>query len=203
MTIPPLSWINAAHKHGVKVLGTVIFENAAGQKILEEILRSKNTLKLVADALVLIAMRFKFEGWLLNVECKLNSTKIPLLRDFVEYLTLQMHKNILYGTVIWYDSIIESGKLRWQNELNNKNKLFFDVCDGILINYGWNGRNLIASKKIVNGMPEAMSKIFFGIDVFGRGQRAEFETATVSKTIILSYYNSRIQTLISFLFLCV
>lgn len=180
MTIPPVSWINAAHKHGVKVLGTVILENAAGQIILEEILRSEHTFKLVADALVLIAMLFKFEGWLLNVECELDSTKIPLLRDFVEYLTLQMHQKVQHGVVIWYDSIIESGQLKWQNELNIKNKLFFDVCDGILINYGWNEQSFNRSKEIVNGMPEAMSKIYFGIDVFGRGQRAQFETANVS-----------------------
>ena len=26
MTIPPPSWIDIAHKHGVKILGTLIFE---------------------------------------------------------------------------------------------------------------------------------------------------------------------------------
>lgn len=180
VTIPTLSWINVAHKHGVKVLGTVIFENMAGRTILEEILQSAETLKSVVDSLVLIAKRCNFEGWLLNVECDLKPNKIPLLRDFVEYLTLQMHENVHHGVVIWYDSIIESGQLVWQNELNTKNKLFFDACDGILINYAWNELSLKRTEEIVNGMPEAMSKIYFGIDVFGRGQKAKFETAVVS-----------------------
>lgn len=169
-----------AHKHGVKVLGTIIFENVAGRIILEEILQSQETMTAVVEALVLCSKRCNFEGWLLNVECELKSTKIPLLRDFVEYLTLQMHENIPHAVVIWYDSIVESGQLLWQNELNNKNKLFFDACDGILINYAWNDQSLIRSEEIVNGLPEAMSKIYFGIDVFGRGQKAKFETAIVS-----------------------
>lgn len=186
-----------AHKHGVKVLGTVIFENFAGRIILEEILQSEQALKSVVDALVLIAKRCNFEGWLLNVECDLKPSKIPLLRDFVEYLTLQMHQHVLHGVVIWYDSIIESGQLVWQNELNTKNKLFFDACDGILINYSWNEQSLIRTENMVNGMPEVMSKIYFGIDVFGRGQKAKFETAVVSTNNFV--FENGIRKLVSFI----
>lgn len=40
-------------------------------------------------------------------------------------------------TVLWYDSVTVDGKLRWQNCLNEKNRVFFDACDGIFTNYAW------------------------------------------------------------------
>ena len=44
------------------------------------------------------------------------------LREFVKYLTEQQHQRDPTSEVIWYDSIIETGKLDWQNELNEKNR---------------------------------------------------------------------------------
>lgn len=41
---------------------------------------------------------------------------------------------------IWlhrYDSVTIHGDLDWQNQLNDKNKPFFDICDGIFVNYTW------------------------------------------------------------------
>lgn len=160
-------------------MGTIIVESAAGRTKLNEILQSEEYMKSVADALVFIAKHCCFEGWLLNVECDLTADKIPMLRDFVKYLTQQIHLHVPHGFVIWYDSIINSGHLRWQNELNASNKLFFDVCDGILINYTWTERSLDRSALIVEDQPIYMQKIFIGIDVFGRGQVAKFQTYTV------------------------
>lgn len=180
ITIPTLSWINAAHNNGVKVLGTVIVESSRGRRLLEEILQSKAYMMLIVEALVLIAERCQFEGWLLNVECSLHESKIPMLKEFVDCLTIGMHQKVPHGIVLWYDSIIESGALRWQNELNEKNKLFFDVCDGILINYTWNEKNLEHTERILEEQGGDIYKVFIGIDVFGRGQLAKFESHLVS-----------------------
>ena len=41
---------------------------------------------------------------------------------------------------IWlhrYDSVTVHGDLDWQDQLNDKNKPFFDICDGIFVNYTW------------------------------------------------------------------
>lgn len=138
-------------------------------------------MKSVADSLVDIAKHCLFEGWLLNVECEVAADKIPMLCKFAEYLTQKIHENVPHGFVIWYDSIIKTGHLRWQNELNDKNKLFFDVCDAILINYGWNENSLLHCEQAVQQHPIEMQKIYVGIDVFGRGQVAKFQTKTVSQ----------------------
>lgn len=36
-----------------------------------------------------------------------------------------------------YDSVTIHGKLDWQDQLNEMNKPFFDICDGIFVNYTW------------------------------------------------------------------
>lgn len=134
----------------------------------------------IVESLVLIAKSCQFEGWLLNVECSLIDDQIPMLKDFVEYLAFRMHQDVPHGIVLWYDSIIETGELRWQNELNDKNKSFFDLCDGILINYTWNESNLEHTMRILDEKGGDVHKVFIGIDVFGRGQVAKFESHIVS-----------------------
>lgn len=44
------------------------------------------------------------------------------LSPFLRHLTAQVHGAVPGGLVIWYDSILESGTLRWQNELNEQNR---------------------------------------------------------------------------------
>ena len=36
-----------------------------------------------------------------------------------------------------YDSVTLDGKLNWQDQVNEHNKPFFDICDGIFVNYTW------------------------------------------------------------------
>lgn len=164
----------------MKVLGTIIVESQRGRTLLEEVLASRFYMSSTVESLVLIAKTCQFEGWLLNVECSLNARQIPMLKEFVDHLTFRMHQEVPHGTVIWYDSIIESGALAWQNELNEKNKPFFDLCDGILINYTWNERNLERTANILEEKGGDIHKVFVGIDVFGRGQVAKFQSNVVS-----------------------
>lgn len=47
--------------------------------------------------------------------------KVENLHKFVEYLTSQIHQAIPGSEVIWYDSVLNTGQLKWQDELNDKN----------------------------------------------------------------------------------
>ena len=69
--------------------------------------------------------------------------------------------------IVWYDSVIETGQLKWQNELNEKNKPFFDLCDAFFVNYTWNEENLISTKS--NAFKRS-DDVYVGVDVFGRNQ---------------------------------
>lgn len=185
VTIPTLQYLNAAHKNGVKVLGTFIIESSDGQRSLyDDVLSSKEQVKRVVKSLVDLSKRLKFEGWLLNIEVPVEVNQIPMLKHFVERLTLKTHEQIPNGKVLWYDSVLASdGKLSWQNELNELNEAFFEVCDGIFTNYNWSIQHLERTSQLIDAnYPNRRQDVFFGIDVFGRGQIAGFRTSEVSST---------------------
>lgn len=41
---------------------------------------------------------------------------------FLQYLTRQLHQQVPGGLVLWYDSVVQSGQLKWQDELNEQNR---------------------------------------------------------------------------------
>ncbi|XP_045476472.1 cytosolic endo-beta-N-acetylglucosaminidase [Harmonia axyridis] len=163
ITIPPLCWINAAHQKGVKILGTFITEWDEGIAICKDIFKDMSTMQSLIKKLCKITEMFKLDGWLLNIENKLEDTTI--LKEFVKELTEQLHSINDETLVIWYDSILENGKLLWQNELNEKNLCFFERCDGIFLNYVWTEETLLQSIKMAK---ERSLDIYVGIDIFGR-----------------------------------
>ncbi|VDO17750.1 unnamed protein product, partial [Brugia timori] len=71
VTIPPLGWINQAHMHGVIYLGTVITEWHSGADICKEFLKNEDSVTKTVKKLVNIAVKYNFEGWLINIENKI------------------------------------------------------------------------------------------------------------------------------------
>ncbi|KAF3330467.1 cytosolic endo-beta-N-acetylglucosaminidase-like protein [Carex littledalei] len=137
VALPPPCWTNAAHTHGVKVLGTFITEWEEGAKISKRLLATKESAQMYAERLAELATVLGFDGWLINFEVKLDIDLINNLKEFVNHLTKIMHSSVPGSLVIWYDGTTIEGKLDWQDQLNNKNKPFFDLCDGIFVNYTW------------------------------------------------------------------
>ncbi|XP_016770643.1 cytosolic endo-beta-N-acetylglucosaminidase isoform X2 [Apis mellifera] len=166
ITIPPYGWINAAHDHGVKILGTVITEK---EGIWDLILVSQEDVRKFADALIVVAKFYKFDGWLLNIENVIKNEQINNLIYFVKYLTDNIHEAIKDSEIIWYDSVTNEGTLNWQNELNNKNIDFFLNCDGIYLNYNWNKSKLENSYALAKNHNRNVHDIYVGLDVWGRG----------------------------------
>uniref|UniRef100_A0A8C6U244 Cytosolic endo-beta-N-acetylglucosaminidase n=1 Tax=Neogobius melanostomus TaxID=47308 RepID=A0A8C6U244_9GOBI len=169
VTIPPAGWTNAAHRHGVLVLGTFITEWTEGGKACEAFLKDEESYRTVADKLVQICHCYGFDGWLINIENELSATAVKKMPLFLRYLTEQTHERVSGGLVLWYDSVLETGRLVWQNELNEHNRLFFDVCDGFFTNYNWTEQNLewMASYSGVQGR---QADVYIGVDVFARGE---------------------------------
>ncbi|XP_048761260.1 cytosolic endo-beta-N-acetylglucosaminidase-like [Ostrea edulis] len=168
VTVPPVTWINAAHKHGVKVLGTFITEWDDGKIRSQRLLESEDSFRKVASKLVEITKYYKFDGWLINIENVIESDKVENLCKFVGFLTDQLHAEVPGSQVIWYDSVLNTGELKWQNELNSKNCMFFDACDGIFLNYNWKDETLHHSLTLARDKGRDMD-VYVGIDVFGRG----------------------------------
>ncbi|CAK9803833.1 Cytosolic endo-beta-N-acetylglucosaminidase [Anthophora plagiata] len=166
ITVPPFGWINAAHDHGVKVLGTVITEK---EGIWDSILKSQEEVRTFANALIHVAKFYKFDGWFINIENIIKSDQINNLIYFLKYLRERIHEEIRDSEIIWYDSITNEGTLSWQNELNNKNLEFFLNCDGIYLNYNWTKSKLENSNALARNYNRSVHDIYVGLDVWGRG----------------------------------
>ncbi|XP_029455015.1 cytosolic endo-beta-N-acetylglucosaminidase isoform X2 [Rhinatrema bivittatum] len=167
-TLPPVCWTNAAHKHGVSVLGTFITEWEAGARVCESFLAGEeSSFRAVADQMVRVAQFYRFDGWLINIENLLSVVAAKNTPHFLRYLTEQMHQHVPGGLVIWYDSVIENGELKWQNELNEKNRVFFDSCDGIFTNYNWTEQH---AEQMSSQAVERRADVYIGVDVFARGK---------------------------------
>ncbi|XP_065365249.1 cytosolic endo-beta-N-acetylglucosaminidase isoform X2 [Calliphora vicina] len=184
ITIPPCGWINAAHKHGVIVLGTFIAEGPKGSKLLHEVLESTEMVDNVVDSLVRLCKHYQFDGWLVNIECKVIPQFMENLLYFVDRLREMIEQEIDSGTVFWYDSIIEGGQLLWQNEINDKNVRFFKSANGTLVNYSWNDRSFQVTRTVCEQERVPLRKVFFGIDIFGRGQTAKFQSKQTLARIV-------------------
>ncbi|PNY07780.1 cytosolic endo-beta-N-acetylglucosaminidase-like protein [Trifolium pratense] len=165
VTIPPPSWINTAHRHGVKVLGTFITEWDEGKANCDILLSTKESAQMYAERLAELAVQLGFDGWLINMEVELDRGQISNLKEFVDHLSLTMHSSMPGSLVIWYDSVTIDGKLNWQDQLNEYNKPFFDICDGIFVNYTWKEDNPRLSAAVAG---DRKFDVYMGIDVFGR-----------------------------------
>ncbi|XP_039766941.1 cytosolic endo-beta-N-acetylglucosaminidase [Ornithorhynchus anatinus] len=176
LTIPPVGWTNAAHRHGVSVLGTLITEWTEGASICEMFLGgTEDTFRAVADQLVRIAQFFGFDGWLVNIENVLTAAAVSNAPRFLRYLTEELHRQVPGSLVLWYDSVVEGGQLKWQDELNEKNRVFFEACDGLFTNYNWREEHLERTAAAAGARPQ---DVYVGVDVFARGSvvGGRFET---------------------------
>lgn len=106
VTIPPAGWIDVAHRHGTRVLGTFITEWEEGSHVCGELLRSEQSAERAATKLTRLAMDYGFDGWLINIENKVESTdgQVEHLAHFVKSLTCQMRaakERCLRDTLEW------------------------------------------------------------------------------------------------------
>ncbi|CCM04954.1 uncharacterized protein FIBRA_07151 [Fibroporia radiculosa] len=194
VTIPPSGWINAAHRQGVKMLGTLIFEGSGQSDCLRLLvgllpqagpgMRSSDTsLPLsphYARLLATLAYQRGFDGYLLNIECPLigNVEQTQVLAAWISLLEGELRRQVgTHAQVIWYDSVVVTGDLRWQNRLNNYNLPFFLPSTGFFTNYTWpphypsrTAQYFLSLDPALISRPKSLQDIFVGVDVWGRGQ---------------------------------
>ncbi|KAK8758145.1 hypothetical protein V5799_004228 [Amblyomma americanum] len=190
VTIPPPGWTSAGHRHGVQVLGTFTLEGDTGLKTFNMI-HGRQLEQQVGSQLARVAVLYKFDGWLINIGFQLdvrrivnadldrqrNGVSLPQakncvrpLQRLVSAIAEQTHRAVLGSLVIWYDSVIRDGQLSPQNELNANNAGFFQLCDGILLNFRWKESRLKATARYAR---DRKNDVYVGIDVFSRDTEYE------------------------------
>lgn len=102
-------------------LGTLITEFDQGNELCDKfIFKNVPSMHKFAQSLAKLTKIFGFDGWLLNIENKVQN--INVLKEFVPYFTALIHEDNPGNIVIWYDSVTVNGELKWQNELNEQNR---------------------------------------------------------------------------------
>lgn len=194
INIPARPWVDAAHKNGVKVIGSVFLAIARfggnADTVAQLIQRDKNGGFPAAHKLIDIAQYYGFDGWLMNQETDLTRVKdenneLRLLeRDFKRAAKLagEMQAFMAYLTAIappdmeihWYDSMIMDGTVKWQNALNTKNQMLFQqengskgrVSDAIFLNYWWNAAVLKATNQQAIALQRSPYDVYSGVDLW-------------------------------------
>jgi hypothetical protein len=193
VTIPPPAWIAAAHRRGVRVLGTVIMEWRDGSEALDALLATAATRSHTVAQLVRIAQTAGFEGWLVNVETGLPAAaaQVPALVSFVADLRAAITSRVPMGDVVWYDSVSAvSGSVAWQSRLNEHGLPFFAAAasapatdahagdasvatrpprhGGIFLDYHWQ-RGWVDDTAAAAAAAPVRGTAWVGVDVWGRG----------------------------------
>lgn len=164
--VPPSTWVNAMHRHGVKVLGAFVVE--PGTRDIERMLDHVNDKFPLAKQLADMAFHFGFDGWLLNVELEFPQTS----RDVTGKMTafIRNLKCLLgpEGRVVWYDALTVDNEIDYQNGLTEENALFALAADALFTNYKWTHKSLHEAKAVGDTYGMMPSETSFGIDVWAQ-----------------------------------
>lgn len=150
---PSADVIDAAHRNGVPVLGTIFFPQAGhGGKIewLNDFLQKDAGGNFpIVDKLIEVAEYFGFDGWFLNQETEggesdpngpLTAEHAALMQEFVKAFKAKAGSKL---EIMWYDSATVDGEMDWQNALTEKNQYALidsegnPVSDSMFLNFWW------------------------------------------------------------------
>lgn len=190
---PSADVIDAAHRNGVPVLGTVFFPQAAhGGKIqwLNDFLQKDDSGSFpIIDKLIEAAQYFGFDGWFINQETEgsdsdpdglLTAEHAALMQEFIKAFKAKAGDSL---ELMYYDSMTEQGEMDWQNALTDKNKYFLvdedgnPVADSMFLNFWWN-TNTYAPDELLKASAEKAAEtgvdrydLYAGIDVQANGYK--------------------------------
>ncbi|RCH66887.1 endo-beta-N-acetylglucosaminidase [Streptomyces sp. SDr-06] len=164
--------VDAAHRHGVPVLGNVFLPPAAygGQLQWTRDLVQKDASGRypLAAQLVAVAAAYGFDGWFINAETGGGNTALATaMLGFVKELkALGAAKG---QRVTWYDSMTVNGSVSWQGALNSQNRAFFEAADTMFLDFRWSPGTLASSGSTARELGRDRYALWAGVDVESNG----------------------------------
>jgi endo-beta-N-acetylglucosaminidase D len=174
VVIPARPWIDAAHRNGVKVIGTVFFAPSAwggSPDTVRALLHQRPDGSFpAADRLVEIGRFYGFDGWLINQETDVAPADGERMVRFMAYLSRAAPKPM---EIHWYDAMLPNGQVVWQNELNRRNISLFQsgrrrASDGFYLNNQWTRAGLRSSAVLADRSGRTRYDLFVGADLWPR-----------------------------------
>ncbi|AST95176.1 endo-beta-N-acetylglucosaminidase [Shouchella clausii] len=171
---PSADVIDAAHRNGVPILGNVFFPPTVygGQlEWLEQMLEQEDDGSFpLADKLLEVADYYGFDGWFINQETEgADQATAEAMQAFLVYLQEQKPEGM---HIMWYDSMIDTGAIAWQNHLTDRNKMYLQnsstrVADSMFLNFWW--RDQRQSNELAQALGRSPYDLYAGVDVEARG----------------------------------
>ncbi|POX53098.1 endo-beta-N-acetylglucosaminidase [Streptomyces sp. Ru71] len=164
--------VDAAHRHGVPVLGNVFLPPVAygGQLRWTRDLVRKDAAGHypLAAQLVAVAAAYGFDGWFVNAETgggdrALGADMLGFVRELTALATARGQR------VTWYDAMTVDGTVNWQNALTSRNQAFFQAADDMFVNFGWSTASLASSGATAERLGRDRYELWAGVDVEAGG----------------------------------
>lgn len=170
INLPARGWVEAAHRNGVPVIGTVFFAPVAwggSPKTVASFLRRDGRGHFpAATQLVRIARHYGFDGWFVNAET--DGADGAAMIDFMAELRALAPPSM---AIHWYDALLPNGRVVWQNALNRANLRFFQdgarrTADAMFLNYDWTRQGLIDGAALAERSGRSRYDLFIGADLW-------------------------------------
>jgi endo-beta-N-acetylglucosaminidase D/PKD repeat protein len=173
---PSADVIDASHKNGVPILGNVFFPPkvyGGQEKWVDQMLSQREDGSFpAADKLLEAAEYYGFDGWFINQETEGGTAETAQkTKDFLKYLQDNKPEGM---HIMWYDSMVENGSIRWQNHLTDQNKMYLQdgsdrISDSMFLNFWWTNQQSSHNKALEIG--RSPYDLFTGIDVEANGTK--------------------------------
>lgn len=187
--VPPTPDVtDSAHKNGVPVLGTIFFPpREYGGKVewVDQFLAKDEKGQFVMiDKLIETCDKLGFDGWFFNQETQLDEASMEMAEYgvlFQEFLKQFKEQSGGKYEIMWYDAMTVDGEMDWQNQMNEKNKVFVvdeegnELADSMFLNFWWTTNRLAPEELLKKSNAYAQSvgynpkKLFAGIDMQANG----------------------------------
>lgn len=177
---PNAAVIDAAHRNGVPVYGTIFLPPTAfGGRFqwVTDFLQKTGSTFPVANKLIEVANYFGFDGWFINQETAGgNSTTATTMKDFILYFRAQA-PNL---KIMWYDAMNESGGVGWQDRFNSSNDLFMKdgsnpVSHNMFIDFGWSSSGISASRSLAQSLGLDPYDLYAGVEFDSNAYNQPFD----------------------------
>ncbi|MEU6553776.1 endo-beta-N-acetylglucosaminidase [Streptomyces sp. NPDC046915] len=164
--------VDAAHRHGVPVLGNIFLPPTAygGQLRWTRDLVQKDSAghHPLAARLVAVAAAYGFDGWFVNAETGGGNTALgtDMLGFVRELKSLAAAKG---QRVTWYDAMTVNGTVSWQGALDSQNQAFFQAADDMFVDFRWSASSLATSGRTAGRVGRSRYELWAGVDVESNG----------------------------------
>ncbi|KOV98935.1 endo-beta-N-acetylglucosaminidase [Streptomyces sp. NRRL WC-3723] len=164
--------VDAAHRHGVPVLGNIFLPPVAygGQLQWTRDLVQKDAAGHypLAAQLVAVAAAYGFDGWFVNAETSGGNTALgTAMLGFLK--ELKALAAVRGQRVTWYDAMTVNGTVSWQGALNSQNQAYFQAADDMFVDFRWSAATLAASGAKADQLGRSRYELWAGVDVESNG----------------------------------